>query len=69
MKLNIAIFCLKSSFFFFYLRVFFIFYVFNFFFFGCWVFVAARGLSLVVVSGATLHCGMWASVVVAHGLQ
>ena len=26
-----------------------------------WVFVAACGLSLVVVMGATLHCGAWAS--------
>ena len=26
-----------------------------------WVFVAARGLSLVAVSGATLHCGAQAS--------
>ena len=27
----------------------------------CWVFVAARGLSLVAASGATLRCGAWAS--------
>ena len=27
----------------------------------CWVFIAARGLSLVVVSGGTLHCGARAS--------
>ena len=26
-----------------------------------WVFVAARGLSLVAASRATLHCGAWAS--------
>ena len=28
-----------------------------FYFWLCWVFVAARGLSLVAVSGATLRCG------------
>ena len=27
----------------------------------CWVFVAARRLSLVAVSGGTLRCGVWAS--------
>ena len=27
----------------------------------CWVFIAAWGLSLVAVSGATLHCGAQAS--------
>ena len=27
----------------------------------CWVFVAARGLSLVAASGATVCCGAWAS--------
>ena len=32
------------------------------YFWLCWVFVAARRLSLVVVSGgATLRCGAWAS--------
>ena len=46
-----------------------------------WVFVAARRLFLVVASGATLRCGVWAShcgawalgarasVVVAHGFS
>ena len=38
-----------------------------------WVFVTARGLSLVAVSGGYSCCGTralgtWASVVVAHGL-
>ena len=28
-----------------------------FFFWLCWVFIAARGLSLVAASGATLCCG------------
>ena len=27
----------------------------------CWVFIAVRGLSLVVARGATLCCGVWAS--------
>ena len=39
----------------------------------CWVFVAVRGLSLVVASGgySSLRStgSRWASVVVAHGLQ
>ena len=40
----------------------------------CWVFVAARGLSLVVASGGFSCCGAWAlgtqaSVVVACGLS
>ena len=34
---------------------------FFFFFWLCWVFVAAHGLSLVAVRGATLHCGARAS--------
>ena len=31
------------------------------YFWLCWVFIAARGLSLVVASGATLRCGARAS--------
>ena len=41
------------------------------YFWLCWVFVAARGLSLVAVSGAALCCGLLiavASLVVEHGL-
>ena len=44
------------------------FFVFNkfiyfiyFYFWLCWVFVAARGLSLVAARDATLHCGAGAS--------
>ena len=36
-------------------------YLFLFYFWLCWVFVSARGLSLVVASGATLHRGVLAS--------
>ena len=38
------------------------------YFWLCWVFVAARGLSLVAESGGTLCCGAWASLVAEHGL-
>ena len=31
------------------------------YFWLCWVFVAARGLSVIAASGATLHCGAQAS--------
>ena len=37
------------------------FFIFIIYFWLCWVFIAGRGLSLVVVRGATLHCGAWAS--------
>ena len=37
------------------------FLIFFFSFWLRWVFVAARRLSLVAVSGATLRCGAWAS--------
>ena len=38
--------------------------LFFFFFWLCWVFAAARGLSLVAesgIAGAILHCSAWAS--------
>ena len=40
---------------------FFLFLFFLIYFWLRWVFVAARGLSLVAASGATLHCGARAS--------
>ena len=57
----------KSRFFFFLINLFFYVWL-------RWVFVAARGLSLVVVSGGFSCCGAralgtWASVVVAHVLS
>ena len=68
---------------FFFLRFIYSFY--NFLFLLCWIFVAVRGLSLVVVSGgySSLQCaglslqwllllwstGAWALVVVAHRLS
>ena len=39
------------------------------YFWLCWVFIAAHGLSLVLESGATLHCGEQASVLVACGFS
>ena len=38
-----------------------IFLIYLFYFWLHWVFVAARGLSLVAAIGATLRCGVWAS--------
>ena len=68
--------CCSCCFFFFNLFILF------FYFWLCWVFIAARGLSLVVVSGgySSLHCGGFscygaralgvrASVVAAHRLS
>ena len=40
---------------------FFFFLIYLFYFWLCWVFVAARGLSLVEASWATLRCSAWAS--------
>ena len=34
---------------------------FKIYFWLCWVFIVARGLSLVAASGATLRYGAWAS--------
>ena len=31
------------------------------YFWLCWVFIAVHGLSVVVASGVSLHCGAWAS--------
>ena len=39
------------------------------YFWLCWVFVAARGLSLVVASGGTLRCGARASHCGGFSLQ
>ena len=38
-----------------------------FFFWVCWVFVTAYRLSLVVTSGATLHCGGRTFLAAKHG--
>ena len=48
-------------------------FIHSFIYWLCWVFIAARGLCLVVVSGGFSCCGAWAlgtqaSVVVACGL-
>ena len=42
-------------------------FIYLFYFWLQWVFIAARGLSLVALSRATLHCGAVASLV-EHGL-
>ena len=39
------------------------------YFWLCWVFIAAHGLCLVLESGAALHCGEQASVLVACGFS
>ena len=44
-----------------YYSICFLIYINLLYFWLCWVFVAARGLSLVAASGATLHCSVQAS--------